>query len=227
MKTTKRKLAELVLDFNLYPRVSVDSQHVGYLREAHEAGHALPPIIINGETNQVIDGFHRTKMYQQLDRNGDSVIEVQEKNYASDTEMLLAAMRYNAGHGRTLTRYDRTHCAILAEKLHIEMEELASALSISVERLGELKTDRIGEIKVGKTVTSVPLKRTIRHMAGHRMSQEQVRANDALGGMNQSFYANQLIILIKSGLLDVNDEKLMQRLQELHGLLEEIVMVKT
>jgi Trp operon repressor len=37
--------------------------------------------------------------------------------------------------------------------------------------------------------------------------------------MNQAFYANQLVELIESNMLDTEDEMLMERLQILHDLL--------
>lgn len=214
----KRKISELVLDFNLYPRMQVDATTVTYLSQADDAGAVLPPIVVDKESLRVVDGFHRVKMFRA--KYGDNhEVFVQEKTYANEQEMLLDAIRYNVVHGQKLSRYDRTHCIVMAEKMRIPEDELASALNMTMEKVGALKADRIGELHVAGKKQIVPLKRTIRHMAGQKLTQKQVDANRMLGGMNQSFYVNQLITLIESGLLNTNDEIVMERLGVLRDLL--------
>jgi hypothetical protein len=220
MKTQTIKLSAVILDFNLYPRVDVDSQHVSYLKQAFEAGTSLPPLLIDAKSKRVIDGFHRVKMYRSIDE--DMSVEVVLKSYSNESDMLLDSMRHNAGHGRMLTRYDRTHCILLAEKLKVPDDELASALNMTVARLGELRVDRIGTLKVGQSTSTIPLKRTIRHMRGKRLNQRQEEAQHKLSGMNQAFYVNQVILLIESHLLDYTDENLIERLKHLAKLLSKI-----
>ena len=45
MKLVTMKAAELVQDFNLYPRHKVDSTHVLHIRQARRAGEKFPPIM--------------------------------------------------------------------------------------------------------------------------------------------------------------------------------------
>lgn len=223
MSTKKIKLSEVVLDFSIYPRADVDAQHITYLREAEDAGSLLPPIVIDDLTKRVVDGFHRVKMWQRKYKaEPNHTVEAIFKKYPGERELLLDAIRYNANHGRTLTRYDRTHCILLAEHLNIEVEELASALSITVGKVGELKVGRVGTMHVGKTTTQIPLKRTIRHMSGRRMTKEQSEINSRLSGMNQGFYVNQIIMLIEADLLNFDDERLMESLFRLNKLLNQI-----
>jgi len=60
-------------------------------------------------------------------------------------------------------------------------------------------------------------------MAGKQLNKKQQETNKRLGGMQQSFYANQLIDLIESDLLDVNNPLLIERLRTLHGLLAAVL----
>ncbi len=224
-RTKKMKLADLVFDFELYPRAQVDSQHVGQIAEAIAAGAELPPIVIDKKTKRVVDGFHRGRAYRRL--FGDNAdIEVEEREYGTDAEMFIAAMVYNAGHGRNLTTFDRTHCIIRAERLKIEPAEIASALNLTVDRIGTLHTSRVGHLKSrrgrGNGAVSVPLKRTIAHMAGRTLTKQQSATNQKLGGMNQAFYVNQLILLIENELLDTDNDELMGRLNKLHSLLDSV-----
>lgn len=223
-KMKKVLLSELILDYNLYPRSQVDSQHVHNITEAILAENKMPPVIADEKSMRVVDGFHRITAMKRIE--GETAkIEVIFKKYASDAEIFTDAMKYNADHGRMLTKYDRTHCAIVAEKLHIDPEIIAGALKMTVDSIKELRKIRVGnaKLKIDKgrnTKNPIPLKRTISHMAGKTLTKGQIEANTKLSGMDASFYANQLIMLIENNLLDMNNEKLLERLSRLQELLE-------
>jgi len=215
------KLSEVILDFTLYPRTQIDGNHVRYLLLSHEGGAKLPPIVIDKKSKRVADGFHRVSMMKRLDPTG--IIEAIEKNYKDDAELFADAIRLNAHHGRNLSPYDRTHCVLRGEELGLDVDAIAAALSITVEAVGELRADRVGEMRVAGKKVEVPLKRTINHKAGSVLTQRQVQANDRLGGMNQLFYVNQLIELIEAELLDRSNERLMGRLEHLAEILDSVV----
>lgn len=215
----RMKAAELILDFELYPRNNVDSHNVRNLVDALAAGAELPPVVSDKKSKRVVDGFHRTRATLQH-FGPDAEIDVIEKSYKDEGEMFLDAMRYNAQHGAKLDPCDRTHCVIIAERLHIPLDAVAGVLHMPVDKLGALRQDRTAK----SHGLSVPIKQTIKHMAGKKLNERQVQANDRLSGMNQSFYANQLIELLESKMLNTEDEKLMQRLQVLHGLLDGVLV---
>lgn len=218
MKTLKA--AELVLDFSLYPRNNVDSHNIKNLIDALAAGEPLPPVVIDKKSKRVVDGFHRVKAYLKF-LGDEAKIEVIEKTYKSDAQLFVDAMRYNATHGCKLDPCDRTHCLLLAESLNIPLDQVAGALHTTVDKLAALRADR--------TATSngltVPLKRTVRAFAGKKLTKRQQEANVRLSGMNQQFYANQLIELIESEMLDLENENLMMALKKLHELLEGVLVV--
>lgn len=214
------KLAELVIDHDIYPRININPKNVQDLTEAHTSGVELPPIIIDRKSKRIVDGVHRFKMYLKI-LGEDGEIEVVEKAYPSEAAMFLDAMKYNAPHGLKMDACDQTRCLIIAERLSIPLEAVAGALHMPIEKLGELRVHRTAKDAGGLTI---PIKQTIRHMAGKKFTKRQEEANDRLSGMNQSFYANQLIELIESKMLDVEDEKLLDRLRHLHGLLEGVLV---
>ena len=210
----KYALSELVFDYEIYPRGSVDSHHVGEIAEAIRAGAAMPPLVIDKKSKRIVDGFHRGKAYiREFDENHE--VECIEKDYKNDKDLFLDSMRYNAAHGRALTQHDKVHCLLLAEKLKISTEMVAQALHITTDRIGQLRVSRIGRIGT----KPVALKQTIRHMGGRELTAGQVAANDKLGGMNTLFYVNQLITLIENDLIDPENEDLANGLEKLHGLL--------
>lgn len=222
MKTLK--LCELVFDYALYPRSSVDPQHVAYMRESLRAGVTLPPFIADEKSKRVTDGFHRGNAIR-AESGDDADVEVILRRYKSEADMFLDAARMNACHGRSLTTHDRAHCLIRAKELKITMDQIASALVITTEKAKDIVADRTANMRV--TVDSrygaVALKRTIAHMAGKSLTRSQAEANEKLSGMNVSFYANQLILLIENKLIDLDDEKGVARLKVLRDLLVEIV----
>jgi len=207
-------LSELVFDFDIYPRGSVDSHHVSEIAEAMRAGSEMPPIVIDTKSKRIVDGFHRARAYLQLHKP-DHKVQCVEKRYRTEKELFLDSARLNASHGRALTQHDKAHCLILAEKFGITPEKMAEALNITPARVGTLMSSRVGRVGA----SSVALKRTISHMAGRTITPAQSAANDKLSGMQQAFYANQLITLIENDLLDTENDNLMRSLSRLSELL--------
>lgn len=218
----KMKVGELVFDFDLYPRGSVNTHHVAELGRALESGASFPPVIIDKKSKRIADGFHRAKLY--LRKFGEShQLDVIEKSYRNDKELFLDAIRYNAAHGLKMDTHDKAHCALLASKLGIDDGAIADAMHVDAGYIGSLRVDRSATTGLGEGI-AVPLKRTIRHMAGKHLNKEQVSANERLSGMSQVFYVNQVITLISSDLLDKQNGALLSRLKILHELLDGLLV---
>lgn len=228
----KMKATELIVDYMLYPRGDVDTQHIGYMVRSLEAGHALPPILVDRKSRRIVDGIHRWHAYRKWSGNDDVEIECILKEYKNDAQLFLDSVRFNATHGSALTTFDRTRCLLKAEELKISDEEIADALHLTVEKAGELKQERVGRMRMAAIEGSkvigfsgenlIPLKRTVRHMAGRTLSKRQVEINEHLGGMEPLFYVNQLLMLIEGEMLDLSDEKLMGGLGKLKMALESL-----
>lgn len=223
---SKMKIGELVFDFDLYPRSDIDTHNIAYMSQAEDAGVKFPPVIIDKKSKRIVDGFHRVKMYRQK-YDDNYKIEVIEKTYGSEKEIFLDAIRYNASHGKMLSRHDRMRCILQSERMRLKIDDVASALSMTIEKINQLKAERVGELKVGGIIKSVPLKRTIKHMSGKRLNKRQNEVNKKISGMDQKFYVNQLVMLIESGLINQSDEILLQRLHILWQQLDELEYVKT
>lgn len=218
MQAVSIKASELVEDFDLYPRGDVDGSHVLSLVQAIESGVSLPPVVACKKTKRIADGFHRRRALMRF--HGDDVtIPVVLKAYKNDAELYAEAMMANSAHGRRLTSVDFSRAMTKGRALGMDDATIAKCLHLTIDKVTELVIDR--SAKCGRI--TVPIKRTISHMAGKVLTKEQSAANDKLSGMNQAFYANQLITLIESDLLDKADERLIERLRVLHGLLDAIL----
>jgi len=220
------RLGDLVLDYTIYPRKQIDSYHVHIIVDAIQNGAELPPIVIEKKTKRVVDGFHRHTAYKRVSGdNPECLVMCIEKNYKSEKDLFLDSMRFNASHGRTLSKYDRVHCLNVARELDIPDKDVAKILHIPPKDVQTLSVNRTAIRGNGKQRLE-PIKGTIGHKAGQQLSDEQWQANTKLGGMKQSFYVNQLITLIENELIDTQDEKLMERLQRLGELLDGFLAAK-
>lgn len=209
--------ASLVLDFDIYIRDTIDTRIVRGYCKAKSEGAEFPPLIICKKSRRVVDGFKRYRMYKTLKIE---MVPVIEKTYRTEAALLADAIRYNASHGQPLDDADRARCVILAGKLGMSDAALAGALGRSTEDIEGLRVTKTAS--VGRL--SVPLKRTIRHMAGKKLTKKQGIVNDKLGGMSVGFYARQLVMLIENDLLDPEDTDGFEQLKRLHELLEGIVV---
>lgn len=209
------KVCELIVDFSLYPRASIDSHHVGEMRKALDAGTVFPPIVIDKKSKRIIDGVHRSRMYAAA-FGKDHPVEVVEKNYKSEAEMFLDAARYNAAHGLKMDTHDKAHCIVRAMALGIADGMIADAMHVPTSYVQEL---RVGRMATGSAGIMVPLKRTMKHLAGSNLTEAQQSANTKMSGMQQVFYVNQVITLFESGSLNMADTSLLERLSVLGELI--------
>jgi len=221
MEPTKVKVSELVLDYDLWVRLEARSVDIRDLVEALEAGATLPPIVADKKTKRVVDGFHRVKAHLKL-YGPNALIPVILKEYASEQDMLLDAIRLNSEHGRKFSPYDRARCLAKAQELGIDIGDVAKAMNMTVEALGKLKAERLGYFHSKPIV----LKRTISHLAGDELTEEQVAYNRQAGGSPPTFFVNQVIRMLESNSVDWDNEKLVSGLKRLYSLLEQAFKVK-
>jgi hypothetical protein len=229
VKTTKRKLSELVFDFDLYPRTSIDSQHVSAMREAARAGATFPPYVVCAKTLRVVDGFHRGRK-DRLEHGVDCEVECVEKVYKNDGELFLDAMRCNAAHGRGLTPIDKARCALKCKHFHLGVAAIAAALGVTpaaIKAVGEGRVARApaepGRPK-GELGEEIIIKRSIEHLSGTTLSVNQREANKRLSGMPPSFHANQLLLVLENDFLNLEDQSLLALLGRLHAALERFAL---
>jgi hypothetical protein len=209
------KVSKLILDYDFYPREQIQSYHVNELVQALDAGVVLPPIVVDKKTKRVVDGFHRVRAYQRF-YGADAEIPATLKEYESEATMYLEAMAFNSAHGRPLSTYDKARCIARAEELELQPEVVAKALNTTVERITELRAERIAFYEKKPVV----LKRTAIHLAGTELEKEQLEYNVRAGGMQQTFYINQVIAMLEADAVDWDDEKTVKALKRLHGLLD-------
>jgi hypothetical protein len=216
METVRAAL--LVEDLGIYPRFAVDQIYVRRLAEALLAGESLPPVVADRESKRLVDGFHRRRAYIAA-YGPEAEVPVVWKEYKDTREMFLDVLRYNARHGKRLTTGEEVRCVLIGEELGVSREVVAEALGIRREVLEGRVERRTAE----GVVERVALKPALAHLAGGRLTSEQEELNRRLGGYKTSFYARQLIMLIKSGCIGKEDKRVIAHLRELYDLLSEFL----
>lgn len=227
-------LEKLILDYNIYPRTEVDNVHITAMTNAVLTGTVLPPIVVDRASLRIVDGWHR---YTRAKRAGETDIECDVVAFKDEKAVFEAAVAANASHGRSYAPFDQKRIVKIASDLGLEIERIAVSLHIPKAKVEEIKLGfakvAIREIKVQPAIPlkaaktqafeDVPLKNTVRHLAGKVLTTKQADGNVKAGGMNQLFYVNQIINLLENDLLDFSNVRLTDRLQYLKELLPEKV----
>lgn len=229
------KLSDLIEDFDIYPRHSVDSSYVSELTRAIQAGVSLPLVRVDKKTKRIVDGFHRARAWRKvLGRGGE--IEVDLRTYASEQELLKDAIELNAAHGRKLDQQDRSRSALLLERHGVAVKEIAVVLRTTEQRVQELINVRVvlikpppppGDEPAGKSAP--PEKRPAKPVAypqpgesPRELSPEQYRVMESSSGHRTAQTVTQLTRELESGLVDLSSPGLQQKLWRLHDVIESV-----
>ena len=215
------RLATLVFDFNIYPRHQIDNYHVKELCDSLVVGIVPPPIIVERQTKRVIDGFHRTAAYRKV-YGLDARIPAIVKEWPDEASMMLEIVASNSTHGRSLTPQDRVRCIALLEEKGLEPEQMATALCMTPDKIAEMKATRIAQYNM----EAVVLKRSAAHLAGQDLSIDEMEYNKKAGGLNQTFYVNQVIAMLEKDTVNWDNNILVGALRKLSDLLETGLKVK-
>lgn len=206
--------AQLVLDYNFYPRQHIDESNVRAIRASVLAGEKLPAVVADAGSLRVIDGFHRVT--QALRADAQATIVVDLLDYANEQEMFLDAVRRNSRHGARLTSYDQARVVSIAEDWKITKEKLAEAMAIPLGRVGEIRLSRIANSRDGR---KLQVKRPFRNLAGTVLTDAQENANRRSSGWPASFHADQIVILLDAEQIDLEEEHTRSSLEALYNRL--------
>lgn len=217
------RVSALVEDFGIYPRHAVDSSHVGRLEEALRAGEKLPPPTVEAKSMRIVDGFHRARAYTRV-LGPDASIEVDVRTFADSAALVLAAVEANTRHGKTLDQVDRVRCAVLLKDAGVDPQQMALVLRIRPTSVDKLLV-RVTPVASGSDGTipgtnMLALKQSAAHMVGQTLTKEQAAVHAMLPGTSLTLLARQLTNALRSGFVDVHNQRLHEALTELAAELE-------
>lgn len=211
----KLKIAVLILDWNLWPRASVnqiDYAHVKKMVEAAKAGDTLPPIVVDKKTKKVVDGFHRLEVARRVEGDeGEIVCDV--RNFKDDAAMLVAAAELNARHGMPLTNKDRARVISIGLEMGVSMKQLAKSLGMGNDYIEKFLDDRTAFDTADRRV---PLAAGAKDLAGRKLNRAQMDYVNSADRNGATFHAAMLLKAIKAGVVDWDNEKTVARMTELY-----------
>jgi hypothetical protein len=221
----KIETAELIFDPGIYPRKGIDNYNVIKLRRALEGGNKLPPVLICRSTKKIIDGVNRWTLAKERD---EPTIDVELKDYANDAERFRDAAQLNAIHGMPLSRSDAVRVIDIGEALGLKEPDFAEMLQTTLTDVQKLRPRyaRVSATEANGKFQKIPLKGSVRHLAGETVSPQQATALSSAPGPSYLLNVRQLGDAIRYRLLPPPDRHpvLWEELRVLHDLLEGVLV---
>jgi hypothetical protein len=225
------KISELIIDFSLYPREKLNQDNVDRILLALESGlmpSNFPKIIIDKKSRKIVDGFHRKTAFEQF-FGPDCEIETIEKNYSSDKDFYLDAVRYNSIHGKNL---DFNFTIKKAIDLKISSILISNSLNITkaytdkiVSAHKSIVVKHSSNLLLNHSNESVKKKKNNRYK--YSKTENDYRYNESIAKLMEKISQERLLQevadLIELGCLDMNNKKIIIQLERLQELLNKIV----
>lgn len=214
-------LSSLVEDLDaLYPRHAIDSAHVSALARALQTGAKLPVIVVDKKSLRIIDGLHRKRAYQRV-MGPQAEIEVDLRAFASEADMVRAAVELNATHGRRLDAQDMTKCALMLERHGLKREQIALTLHTT-----EPHVERLLVRVVVVAGTRLPVKPILWPKEGEKpreVTSVQYEIAQGASGWRTQQTVTQLTRELSGDVLNMEDAALVEALWKLHDAIEKKV----
>lgn len=156
------------------PRTS--GEDVCHTRILAESGAELPPIVVQRDTNRVIDGLHRVRAAQL---RGEQTIQARYFD-GGDAAAFVLAVRSNVQHGLPLSLADRKTAAtrVLRDNPHWSNRAIASLVGLSPKTVATLRDSfdiLTGDVRLGRDGRVRPLSTA----AGRERAREILEQNPA------------------------------------------------
>lgn len=228
------KLAELVEDWDIYPRHDYDSAYVRVLADALAEGAKPPPPVVDRKGMRIVDGWHRVRAWRRHLGSGGE-IKADVKHYTSEADVVRDAVKLNAHHGRKLDAQDRARSALLLERHGVVIDEITVILQMPAEKVriitaspGRIAVVPAGSSRGGPSPSvngqeKVPAKPVARSSgaAPRVLTREQQEAHASASGWYTAQQAKDLIRRIETGLCDAeHDSSGVAELWRLHDVIE-------
>lgn len=152
----KVKIMNLKIDEKLVKLRHVNPVFVSRYRQAYRNDAQLPLIVVQKGTNRIVSGNHRFSALK-LEYGEDHEIEVIERVYKTELEILKEFTRENATHGNALDDFSKKKLTFALLEQGATPEDVASLFNISVRRV-ELLGEGLIQVDIGGEIIYKPVK---------------------------------------------------------------------
>lgn len=225
MPVQEVRLADLVEDWDIYPRHNFDVSWVRRMVDALETGSKLPPPVVARRGMRIVDGWHRVKAYRKFLGVGAS-IQADVRSYKSEADIVKDAVAFNSDHGRKLDAQDTARSALLLERHGVVISDISVILRMPEEKIRRITIDpsQVVVTRVADRVEKIPAKPAARSPGAatpRELTSEQEAAHRSASGWGETQMARDLIRRIESGLfVPESNPAAVTALWQLHDLIE-------
>ena len=209
----------------------IKSQVVNSYMQKMEIGCEFPPLLID-QNNVLIDGHLRYASYCKLYQM-DYKVSVIQKMFSSLKDRLLAAAEENSKNGHRMESYEEKKLYVRLKHLAVTDIMISKALGVTVNQIHRMenglikivgkssllnKSEPVDDFRPIKRCVSLPIK---------EMTEKQWDIMDKkASGWSPSFHANQIVLHIKEGYVDLTNEDTISSLKRLKNTLNELKELK-
>jgi hypothetical protein len=157
--TKLEKIADLLFDWNIYPRKEVNNQTVKAYAKALKSGSTFPPIRVGLFKGQkiVVDGFHRahSRIFLKI-----AYIECSTLPFQNEAELFAEAVRLNSSHGKTFTEIEVKASIRRLQRYNFNIKDIVSIVHIPASAIRQESTKPITILTLpsGKKLSCVKVK---------------------------------------------------------------------
>lgn len=206
---------------DLYPRVQYSWQTAYDYSQSMKTGAKFPPIVLALYKNKLflVDGKHRLEAMKLLKKE---LIEAEVYTGWSMRKIFEEAITRNIAHGRVLSPFEKRRIALKLREMKYNPKSICKLIQIPAQKLDEFVGQRLVNAITGETIVKSPLK----HLAGSSVSREQKtfieESSKEIYSKSQISMLDEIIELLENGLMDLTDDKVVERLETIKTLLKQI-----
>lgn len=213
---------EIVFDKEIYPRNEPFWMYYYEYAQAMKTGSKFPPIVLAKHNNKLylIDGKHRIEANKLLK---NKKIEAEVYIGWSRERMFEESIKLNISHGKPLSPFDKRKIALKLKDLKYPDIKISQIIKVPLANLQKFTSQKLVSSTTGKTLIEVPLKSSLKHLAGQHMDIEDIgniNNSQQIMKSQQIRLLNELIRIIEDDLLDINNKSISEAIKTLKDLLE-------
>lgn len=173
-------LTEVVYDQSIYPRAEWSQATVNRYAEAINAGDEFPPIVLEADTNRLLDGMHRWQAHKQALKD---TIRVRWETVPEGVPPKAYAASLSVTHGDRITSEDLKTIAreVATENPDYDQKTLARLFRVTRQTVSRWTSDIVEHRRNIRRAKAVLLSRagwSQRQIAGHLNVSQQTVTND-------------------------------------------------
>lgn len=225
-KVVEVKLAELIIDWSLWPRheaKKLDVTNIGRMKEALHAGLPLPPIVVDRKSMRVVDGFHRVRAHEDV-YGDEGSIQAVLRDYENEAAMFLESGMLNNVQGLPLSPKDKAHFVLRARRLKIPFPLIAKALGMREESIKSFVEKRtILSVEGQRIPVGAGAQTMAQNLDGKKANEEQTHFARTCNGSPPMMHARMLLNALRAYGAIEYDEKSVAVLKELRAAIDQII----